>query len=132
MENTKEDAKRDGYVKTLYGRKCFIPGIQDKNQMRVRGAERQAINAPLQGTAADIMKIAMARMPKSLKEAGLSAKMLLQVHDELIFEVPEGEVDKTLDLVRATMESAFKINNVTISVPLDAEGGQGQNWAQAH
>ncbi len=132
MENTKEDAKRDGYVKTLYGRKCFIPGIQDKNQMRVRGAERQAINAPLQGTAADIMKITMARMPKALKEAELSAKMLLQVHDELIFEVPECEVDKTLDLVRSTMENVFKINNVAISVPLDAEGGQGNNWAQAH
>tara|TARA_R110001592_G_scaffold3525_27_gene20150 strand:- start:8440 stop:11238 length:2799 start_codon:yes stop_codon:yes gene_type:complete len=132
MENTKEEAKRDGYVKTLYGRKCFIPGIQDNNAMRVRGAERQAINAPLQGTAADIMKIAMAHMPKALKEAGLSAKMLLQVHDELIFEVPDAEIDKTLALVRETMENSFKINGINISVPLDAEGGQGHNWAQAH
>jgi len=132
MDETKEQAKKDGYVVTLFGRKCFIPGIQDKNQMRVRGAERQAINAPLQGTAADIMKIAMARMPAALENAGLSAKMLLQVHDELIFEVPEGEVEKTLSLVKETMENSFKINNVDISVPLDAEGGQGQNWAEAH
>ena len=132
MEETKELAKRDGYVKTLYGRKCYIPGIQDKNQMRVRGAERQAINAPLQGTAADIMKIAMGRMPKALKSAKLSAKMLLQVHDELIFEVAEKEVEKTLKLAQEIMENSFKINNVEISVPLDAEGGKGENWAQAH
>ncbi len=132
MENTKEQAKRDGYVKTLYGRKCFIPGIQDKNQMRVRGAERQAINAPLQGTAADIMKIAMGRMPRALKGANLSAKMLLQVHDELIFEVPEDEIEKTLKIVRVVMENSFKINDIKISVPLNAESGQGKNWAQAH
>lgn len=132
MENTKEEAKRDGFVKTLYGRKCFIPGIQDKNAMRVRGAERQAINAPLQGTAADIMKIAMARMPAALIQAGLSAKMLLQVHDELIFEVPDAEVEKTKAIVATTMENSFKINDVYISVPLDAEAGEGENWAQAH
>lgn len=132
MEDTKEEAKREGYVKTLYGRKCFIPGIQDKNPIRVKGAERQAINAPLQGTAADIMKIAMTAMPKALKEAGLSAKMLLQVHDELIFEVPKDEVEKTKACVAQTMENAFKINAVDISVPLDAEAGEGENWAQAH
>ncbi len=132
MEKTKEIAKREGYVKTLYGRKCYIPGILDKNQMRVRGAERQAINAPLQGTAADIMKIAMGRIPKALKSAKLSAKMLLQVHDELIFEVCENEAEKTLKLVQEIMENSFKINNVKISVPLNAEGGKGKNWAQAH
>ncbi len=132
MERTKEQAKKDGYVKTLYGRKCFIPGIQDKNPMRIKGAERQAINAPLQGTAADIMKIAMGRMPAALKKAGLSAKMLLQVHDELIFEVPDSEIEKTKEIVKHTMENAYKINEINISVPLDAEGGQGTNWAQAH
>ncbi len=132
MERIKAEAKKDGYVKTLYGRKCFIPGIQDKNPMRVRGAERQAINAPLQGTAADIMKIGMGRMPRALKEAGLSAKMLLQVHDELIFEVPEGEANKTLEIVRDVMQNAFKINKVEISVPLDVEGDQAQNWSAAH
>lgn len=132
MERIKEDAKRDGYVKTLYGRKCFIPGIQDKNPMRVKGAERQAINAPLQGTAADIMKIAMGRMPQALKDSELSAKMLLQVHDELIFEVPDAEIEKTKEIVASVMENSFKINGIDISVPLDAEAGQGQNWAQAH
>lgn len=132
MENTKEEAKRDGYVATLYGRKCFIPGIQDKNQMRVRGAERQAINAPLQGTAADIMKIAMARMPKALKSENLSAKMLLQVHDELIFEVPTQELDKTISTIKKVMENSFKINGIELSVPLDAEGGSGADWAKAH
>ena len=100
--------------------------------MRVRGAERQAINAPLQGTAADIMKITMGRMEKALLDAGLSAKMLLQVHDELIFEVKNGEIDKTIEIVRQTMENSFKINAIDISVPLDAEAGQGANWAQAH
>ncbi len=132
MERIKQDAKRDGFVKTLYGRKCFIPGIQDKNPMRVKGAERQAINAPLQGTAADIMKIAMGRMPAALNEAGLSAKMLLQVHDELIFEVPDAEIEKTKDLVARVMENSFKINDIKISVPLDVEAGAGANWAQAH
>ncbi len=132
MEETKETAKRDGFVKTLYGRKCFIPGIQDKNQMRVRGAERQAINAPLQGTAADIMKIAMGRMPKALHKARLSAKILLQVHDELIFEVKSAEKDKLIEIVRQCMEESFKINNINIDVPLIAEAGSGENWALAH
>ncbi len=130
MERTKEEAKDNGFVRTLYGRKCFIPGINDK--MRMRAAQRQAINAPLQGTAADIMKIAMARMPKALIEEKLSAKMLLQVHDELIFEVLDEEIDKTVKIIKETMESSFKINDVAISVPLDAESGIGANWATAH
>ena len=130
MERTKEEAKANGFVRTLYGRKCFIPGINDK--MRMRAAQRQAINAPLQGTAADIMKIAMARMPKALIEEKLSAKMLLQVHDELIFEVLDEEIDKTVKIIKETMESSFKINDVAISVPLDAESGIGANWATAH
>lgn len=132
MEQTKDIAKRDGYVKTLYGRKCFIPGIQDKNQMRVRGAERQAINAPLQGTAADIMKIAMGRMNTALRNANLSAKMLLQVHDELIFEVPTSEIEKTAQIVRRCMENSFKINRINIDIPLIAEAGHAKNWAKAH
>ncbi len=132
MERIKDEAKRDGYVSTLYGRKCFISGIQDKNAMRVRGAERQAINAPLQGTAADIMKITMARMVAALVSENLSAKMLLQVHDELIFEVPNDEINKTIAVVKNIMENSFKINGVDISVPLTAEAGQGENWAIAH
>ncbi|MCK5375305.1 MAG: DNA polymerase I, partial [Alphaproteobacteria bacterium] len=132
MEETKQLAKDQGYVETLYGRKCFIPGIQDKNQARVRAAERQAINAPVQGTAADIIKIAMAHMPAALKKANLSAKMLLQVHDELIFEVPREEIEKTMRIACETLEKSFKINGVDISVPLIAEGGAGDNWAEAH
>jgi len=132
METTKELAKEQGYVETLYGRKCYIPGIQDKNQARVRAAERQAINAPVQGTAADIMKITMGRMPDALDKAGLSAKMLLQVHDELIFEVPKQEIEETMRVACEVFEKSFKINNVNVSVPLIAEGGMGKNWAIAH
>ncbi len=132
METTKQVAKDRGFVVTLYGRKCFIPGIKDKNHARVNAAERQAINAPLQGTAADIMKIAMARMPAALKNSNLSAKMLLQVHDELILEVPEAEVEKTMVVACETLENSFNINGVDISVPLIAEGGKGKNWALAH
>ena len=91
------------------------------------GAERAAINAPLQGTAADILKMAMAQIPKSLSEAGLNAKMLLQVHDELIFEVPENELEKTSTLVREIMEGI-----VDFDVPLIAEAGHGNSWAEAH
>jgi DNA polymerase-1 len=93
MQSKKDEAREHGFVKTLYGRKCVIYGIKDPATRG--GAERQAINAPLQGTAADIMKIAMARMGKALANENLKAKMLLQVHDELVFEVPEKELEKT-------------------------------------
>ena len=120
-------AKEHGYVKTLYGRKCFTPNINAKNGAWRAGAERAAINAPLQGTAADIMKKAMAKMPSALKQEGLSAKMLLQVHDELIFEVPEKELEATSQLVKEVME-----NVVVTDVPLIAEAGSGPNWDEAH
>lgn len=132
MEERKEEARTHEYVKTLYGRKCFTPNINDKNGMLKSGAERAAINAPLQGTAADIMKIAMAKIPPALEQAGLKAKMLLQVHDELIFEVPDTEIEKTSKLVSEVMENAFNINGVKISVPLNVEAGTGQSWAEAH
>lgn len=132
MERIKDEARRDGFVRTLYGRKCFIPGIQDKNPARTRGAERQAINAPLQGTAADIMKIAMARIPHALKEAGLSGKMLLQVHDELVFEVPESEIEEFMQIAKVLMENSFKINGIDIYVPLVVEAGAARNWSSAH
>ncbi len=127
MEGKKEEAREHGFVRTLYGRKCTIRNINNKMGNVRMGAERQAINAPLQGTAADIMKRAMAKMPRALEETGLNAKMLLQVHDELIFEVPEAELEKTSALVREIMESA-----ADIGVPLDAEAGSGNSWAQAH
>ncbi len=127
MEEKKEEARQHSYVRTLYGRKCFVPNIGAKVPGQRAGSERAAINAPLQGTAADIMKIAMARMPGALKKAGMSAKMLLQVHDELIFEVPEEELEKTAALVRKVMEGVSKTE-----VPLTAEAGHGYSWAQAH
>lgn len=127
MEEQKEFARKHEYVETLLGRKCFTPNINAKQQNVKMGAERAAINAPLQGTAADIMKMAMIKMPRALKEANLKAKMLLQVHDELIFEVPEDELEKTSELVRHVME-----NVVDLDVPLIAEAGHGQSWAEAH
>ena len=101
MERIKTDCRRTGYVETIFGRKCFIPGIRDANPARRAGAERQAINAPLQGSAADIIKRAMARIPAALAGEGLRARMLLQVHDELLFEVPEAEVDDTAQVVKS-------------------------------
>jgi len=127
MEAKKDEARRDEFVRTLYGRKCFTPNINAKMPALKAGSERAAINAPIQGTAADIMKIAMIRMPQALRDAGLAAKMLLQVHDELIFEVPEVEQEKTAQIVRAVME-----NVVNLDVPLIAEAGQGASWAAAH
>ncbi len=127
MEAKKEEARQKGYVETLMGRKCYVNGINDKNGQVRSFAERAAINAPLQGTAADIIKKAMIRMPDALQDAGLGAKMLLQVHDELIFEVPNSELQRTQDLVIKTMESV-----VDLSVPLVAEAGSGQNWNEAH
>ncbi len=132
MEAKKDEARAHGYVKTLYGRKCFTPNINAKIPAQRGGSERAAINAPLQGTAADIMKIAMSKMPGALERAGLKAKMLLQVHDELIFEVPEAELEKTAVLVKQVMESAYNIMGVSISVPLEAEAGSGLNWGAAH
>lgn len=127
MESCKAEARAHGFVKTFYGRKCFIPNIQDKNPARRNFAERQAINAPLQGTAADIMKMAMARIPGLLKENNLRARLLLQVHDELVLEVPDDEIDLTQNLVKSAMESV-----ADVGVPLKAEAGWGPNWAEAH
>ncbi len=132
MEAKKEEARAHGFVKTLYGRKCFTPNINAKIPAQRSGSERAAINAPLQGTAADVMKIAMSKMPKALCDAGVHAKLLLQVHDELIFEVPNDELEATSDLVRNVMENAYKIMGVQISVPLEAEAGSGTNWDDAH
>ncbi|MCB9997318.1 MAG: DNA polymerase I, partial [Rhodospirillales bacterium] len=132
MEAKKDEARAQGFVTTLYGRKCFTPNINAKIPAQRGGSERAAINAPLQGTAADIMKIAMAKMPQALHKKGLHARMLLQVHDELIFEVPKDELEATSELAREIMEKAWKIMGVDISVPLIAEAGSGHSWADAH
>ena len=127
MESIKAFARQHGYVVTLFGRRCYMPGIQDKNAARRAFAERQAINAPIQGTAADIMKRAMNRMPAALAAAGSNARMLLQVHDELLFEVPEAEAEDAARIVRGVMEGAAHLG-----VPLVAEAGIGDNWEEAH
>jgi DNA polymerase-1 len=127
MERTKEEARQKGYVETPFGRRCYVPGIADRNGARRSYAERQAINAPLQGGAADIIKRAMVRLPGALAEAGLRARMLLQVHDELLFEAPEAEAAPLAALAKQVMEGA-----ASLSVPLVVETGQGVNWADAH
>jgi len=131
MEACKEEARRDGYVRTLFDRKIHVPDIKDRNPARRNGAERQAINAPLQGTAADIIKRAMIRTPTALTDAGLTGKLLLQVHDELLFEVPELEITRTIPLVQNIMEQAHQ-PVVALSVPLVVEAGSGANWDDAH
>jgi DNA polymerase-1 len=127
MERTKEEARINGFVVTPFGRRCWVPGIADKNPARRAYAERQSINAPLQGGAADIIKRAMIRLPAALRAAGLRSRMLLQVHDELLFEAPEDEAAQLAELARGVMESA-----ATLSVPLVVETGTGRTWAEAH
>ncbi len=131
MERAKRDCREQGYVETLFGRRCHLPGIKDTNPARRGYAEREAINAPLQGTAADIIKRAMARIPAALAEAGLRARMLLQVHDELVFEAPESEAERTASLVKQVMEHA-PTPAVSLSVPLVVETGMAPNWEEAH
>jgi DNA polymerase I len=127
MERTKEEARIKGYVVSPFGRRCWVPGIADKNGARRAYAERQAINAPLQGGAADIIKRAMVQLPAALREAGLRSRLLLQVHDELLFEAPEDEAVRLAELARRVMESA-----AVLSVPLVVETGTGRSWAEAH
>ncbi len=127
MDRTKEAARTQGFVTTLFGRKCHTPGINDKNPPRRNFAERAAINAPLQGGGADIIKRAMIRIPPALEAANLNAAMLLQVHDELIFEVPDAEIEATRELVVKVMESAAHLD-----VPLVVDTGVGDDWEEAH
>lgn len=131
MEDTKQYCRDKGYVETIFGRKIHVGSINDKNGMRRAFGERAAINAPIQGSAADVIRRAMIKMPEALKNAGLSAKMLLQVHDELVFEVPDSEVEKTIPVVTKVMESAA-LPALQISVPLIVDCGIGSNWNEAH
>src|SRR5215475_2798875 len=117
MDKTKKIARERGYVTTPFGRRCHLPGILNKNPARRSFMERAAINAPLQGTAADIIKRAMIRVPPALTKAKLRARMLLQVHDELLFEVPEAELDATAAVVKKVMEGAA-LPAYDLSVPL--------------
>ncbi len=131
MEETKAFCKKNGYVLTLFGRKCHYPDIAASNPSIRAFNERAAINARLQGTAADIIRRAMVRMDAALAKAKLNAQMLLQVHDELVFEVPEDEVEKTLPVIQQTMEDA-PLPALSLAVPLAVEARAAHNWDEAH
>ncbi len=127
MENTRADAAEKGYVETLFGRRLYLPEINSRNGQRRQAAERTAINAPMQGTAADIIKHAMIKVHHWLEDSKLDALMIMQVHDELVFEVKESQVDDLVKEVTQRMEAAAKLD-----VPLIVDAGIGNNWEEAH
>ncbi|MBJ6132466.1 DNA polymerase I [Ochrobactrum sp. Q0168] len=131
MEATKAFAREHGYVETIFGRRAHYPDIRASNPQIRAFNERAAINAPIQGSAADIIRRAMIRMEDALEKEKLAARMLLQVHDELIFEVPENEVEKTIPLVRHVMENAA-LPAVSLAVPLHVDARAAHNWDEAH
>jgi DNA polymerase-1 len=131
MEATKKTARQNGYVETVFGRKCHYPRINASNPSERAFNERAAINAPIQGSAADIIRRAMVRMDAALESSRLSAQMLLQVHDELVFEVPEHEVGDTIRVVRSVMVDAPH-PAVQLSVPLQVDAKAAKNWDEAH
>lgn len=127
MDDIRTKAQEEGYVETLFGRRLYLPEIKAKNAMRRQAAERTAINAPMQGTAADIIKRAMVAVDQWLPESEFDVRMIMQVHDELVFEVREDQVDQFITEVKAQMASAAELD-----VPLLVEAGVGENWEQAH
>ena len=129
MDKTINNATLNGYATTLFNRKMSILGIRDENKRIASFGERAAINAPIQGTAADIIKLAMIKTFHLLKQNNLKTKMLLQVHDELVFEAPLEEVEIVQKLIKESMEN---INATNLKVPLIAEVGIGNNWEEAH
>jgi DNA polymerase-1 len=127
MDSTRALAKEQGYVETLFGRRLYLPEINARNKMRVQAAERTAINAPMQGTAADIIKKAMLAVDDWLQAGGADARMVMQVHDELVLEVAEEQVASVSTQLCRLMSGA-----ATLSVPLVVEAGAGDNWDEAH
>jgi DNA polymerase-1 len=127
MDQCIKTAREQGYVETMFGRKRFLPDILSRNSVVRGNAERNAINSPIQGSAADIIKIAMVRIQESLEREGLESHMILQVHDELNFDVVPGEQERLQELVKEHMETAVNLN-----VPLVVDMGQGNNWLEAH
>ena len=126
METTRENAKKYGYVKTLFGRMRYLPELKSPNYNIRSFGERAASNAPIQGTAADIIKIAMIRVHDRLKKEKLKAKLIMQVHDELILELPKNELESAKKLLREEMEGA-----AALSVPLKVEMAEGRSWYDA-
>ena len=127
MQRTREIAKKNGYVETVLGRRLWLPEINSSNGNRRQGAERAAINAPMQGTAADIIKLAMITVHDWLLQEKLQSKLIMQVHDELVLEVPADE----LEMVSFKLPDLMK-NVIELDVPLLVEVGTGENWEQAH
>jgi len=127
MRKTISDADKKGYVTTMKGRRRYMPQIHSSNRQLREFAERTSINTPIQGSAADMIKIAMINIHQAMRDAGLNSKMILQVHDELVFEVPLNEVDEMRSLVKKRMEEALELR-----VPVKVEIGTGQNWLEAH
>jgi DNA polymerase-1 len=131
MERTRVFARETGFVTTLFGRKIHIPAIRGRTPAERSFGDRAAINAPIQGAAADIIRRAMMRMPAALKAEGLKARMLLQVHDELVFETTEAQAEATMVIARRVMERAAD-PAVALSVPLVVEARAAKNWDEAH
>jgi DNA polymerase-1 len=127
MDRTIEMAKEKGYVETVTGRRRYLRDIRSANAMTRKAAERTAINTPIQGSAADMIKIAMVNMAARLRDSGLKCRMLLQVHDELVFELPGSELEAASGIVGDTMRDALKL-----SVPVAVEMGSGKSWFEAH
>ena len=130
MEKTKEEARNQGYVSTLFGRKCHVRGIGDKNPGIRSFAERAAINARIQGSAAEIMRLAMFRLNKKIKN--IKIKMLLQIHDELIFEVPNNDVKNLCEVIKEEMISVKDSDLHSFSTPLTVDINTGDNWGILH
>jgi len=129
MQRTKEQAAAQGYAETLFGRRLYLPDIRNKNANARAGAERAAINAPMQGTASDLIKRAMIDVSRWLSDDLLQSKLIMQVHDELVLEVPEAK----LDLVKEKLPQIMaKVDEGMLNVPLVAEVGVGMNWEEAH
>lgn len=126
LHDVVERARKDGYTETVLGRRRYLPDLTSDNRQRREMAERMALNAPIQGSAADIIKVAMIEVHKGLVESGLRSRMLLQVHDELVLEIAEGERDVVEELVRRTMGSAYQLD-----VPLEVSVGVGRSWDSA-
>jgi DNA polymerase-1 len=126
LDGMRRLASEQGYVETLLGRRRYFPGLRTASNFNQRNREeREAINAPIQGSAADIMKIAMIEVPRALSDVGLGARMILQVHDELVLEVPEKALSQTRAIVQDVMEKAYALN-----VPLSTEARFGRNWGE--
>lgn len=126
LDNVVEQARKDGFTSTLFGRRRYLPELGSDNRVARENAERAALNAPIQGTAADIIKVAMIRVDQELKKAGVVSRVLLQVHDELVVEIAPNELEQVREIVEKEMDAA-----ISLRVPLEVSAGSGPNWEVA-